>query len=236
MADVDVHVVLPRIDRNTFEVVVASAHTTVRSLAIEIGRSGGVELRHGPFKPCHGAERDLQLHLILDDEASLNHSSCALLAHRDATGLLLLGESLSDQWWDVQPAAWLEEARLEMTRWRDGLAAGEIVFRHWKIDPEPHLVEGRIAARTTSDLTSLLRGAASSCDLHYCAALLIAQAAPLLAEDLARSLLSQLEEKPSSHTLPAHWNRVRDQAITVVDRRLDQISRLSDECKPGNQF
>lgn len=116
------------------------------------------------------------------------------------------------------PATWLREARAELTRWRDALAAREIAFRHWVLEPEPDLVEGRAAAATDWDLECLLRGAATAADLHYRAAVLTARPAAELAEDLARPFRSQI--------LSGSWDRVRDQAVAVLERRLDHLSRL----------
>lgn len=219
VADVDLHLVVPRLDRSAFGALAAAAEATAKELAARAGRPWRVELRHGPFKPAPGAARELQLHLLLDDHASLARSPCALLAQRSATGRLLAGEPLLGRRGDCgSPATWVREARVELARWRDALAAGEIPFRHWVLEPEPGLVDGRTAAATDWDLECLLRGAATSADLHYRAAVLAAQSAEEAAEELALPLRSKL--------LSGSWERRRDQAIAVLERRLDHLSRL----------
>jgi hypothetical protein len=210
-------------DRNAFDALAAAAAATVRDLASAAGRPWRVELRHGPFKPAPAAARELQLHLLLDDETSLAQLPCALLTQRAATGRLLDGETLMGKRADCgSPAVWMQEARRELARWRDALAAREIPFRHWLFDPEPRLAEGRVIAREAWDLWCLLRGAATASDLHYRAAMLAAaQAAD---EDLARPLLSQLPEVSSWQALAEDWDRVRDQAMPLIERRLERLA------------
>lgn len=219
VADVDLHLVVPRMDRSAFGALAAATEATVQGLAALDGRPWRVELRHGPFKPAPGEPRDLQLHLLLDDDVSLARLPCANLAHRAATGFLLAGEPLLGTRTSCDaPATWLREACAELTRWRDALAAREIAFRHWVLDPEPDLVEGRTAAATEWDLECLLRGAATAADLHYRAAVLAAESGAEPGEELARPLRSQISA--------GSWDRARDQAIAVLERRLDHLSRL----------
>lgn len=219
VADVDLHLVVPRLDPPAFAALAAAAEATAKGLAVRAGRPWRVELRHGPFKPPPGEPRELQLHLLLDDHASLGRSPCALLAQRSATGRLLAGEPLLGRRADCgSPATWLREACVELARWRDALAARQIPFRHWVLEPEPDLVEGRTAAATDWEQECLLRGAATSADLHYHAAVLAVQPAAEPAEDLARPLRSRLRS--------GSWDGMRNQAIAVLERRLDHLSRL----------
>ena len=225
VADVDLHLLIPRMDRSAFAALAAAAEVTVQGLAEGVGRPWRVEVRHGPFKPAPGDARVLQLHLLIDDEASLTRLPCALLLHRAATGLLLAGEPLTGKRADCgSPTTWLREARVELTRWRDALAADEIAFRHWLFDPAPHLAEGRIPAETSWDLRCLLKGAAAASDLCYRTAALALPDAP---GDLALPLLSQLGEEPPWRDLAGCWERVKRQAITVIERRLSHCPPIS---------
>jgi hypothetical protein len=226
VADLDLHVVLPRMDRAAFDALVAAAGETAADVAAAAGRPWRLELRHGPFKPAPGAVRDLQLHLLLDDDASVARLPCALLAQRAATGELLAGGALPGRRADCgSPAVWSREARQELERWRGALAAGEIPFRHWRFDPGPHLAEARAAAPTSWDLGCLLRAAGGATDLHYRAALLIAGRP---SEDrLARPLLEQLSGEPPWGELAGGWDRWRDEAVALIERRLEALAAQS---------
>lgn len=228
VADVDLHLVISRLDRSAFGALLSAAEATVQRLATQVGRPWRVELRHGPFKPAPGVDRDLQLHLLLDDDLSWTRLPCALTAHRAATGILLTGEPLLGQRTDCSSrATWLREARTELTRWRDALTAREIVFGSWVLDPEPHLTEGRTAAETAWELSCLLRGAATTSDIHYRAAVSLACGARGVAENLARPLLSQLDGELPWKALSECWERVKDEAVTVIERRLERLLPLS---------
>jgi len=222
VADLDLHLVLPAVDRAAYAALVEAAGLTVRSLATAEGRAWRVELRHGPFKPSPDAGSILQLHLLVDDAASLELAPCVLRVHRTATGRHLFGKPLPTP--TPTRTRRLREACAELTRWRDALAAREIAFRHWQLDPEPRLVEGRLPATTAWELHCLLRGAAVASDLHY---LTTALSEPGVATDAVGPLLRQLgDEHRSWHTLADRWDRVAEQAVEILDRRLDHLARL----------
>jgi hypothetical protein len=214
VSDVDVHVVMPRMDGAVFVALAEAAALTIQPLAAAMGRPSHVELRHGPFKAATG----LQLHLVLDDEASVAQLPCALVAHRAATGRLLAGKPLPARYTECD---WRLEARVELNRWLDALAAREIIHRHWVFEPEASLVEGRCAAETSWDLSCLLRGAARSTDLFFGAALLATS------RRFPPSLLSELGEEPPWETLGERWVDVRDRAVMVIQRRLKDLAQTS---------
>ena len=225
VADVDVHMVLPRIDRMSFNSLVAAAEATAKALAEQLGRPWCVELRHGPFKPPPEEIRPLQLHLLLDDEATLSRMPCAILTQRAATGLLLAGEPLGGARLDCEaPATWKREAREELARWRNALAAGEIVLRTWVFDPEPCLADRRLPARTAWEHACLLQGAARATDLHFRSARLLLSGLDSAHDELSRPLLSQLGDEIAWEALPDCWERVSRQAAAVIERRLDCLS------------
>jgi hypothetical protein len=212
--DTDIHVVIPRVDRDSFASLAGAAESTIQPLAARLGRPSRIELRHGPFK----APRELQLHLIIDDEASVVRSPCALIAQRATTGHLLAGEPLVSK---RTRCDWVGEARVELERWLDALAAREIAFRHWIFTPQPALVEGCCAAETSWDLSCLLRGAVRSSDLFYRAALWA------ISGQVTSSLLAELgEEEMSLDSLPESWDRIRDRAMAGIQQRLDRLSAM----------
>lgn len=220
VSDVDVHLVIPHMDRFAFAALGVAADLTIRAVAAQSGRPSRVELRHGPFKPAPSPTRELQLHLLLDDEASAERLPCALIAQRAATGLLLAGKPLVGKRIECDSAAmWIQEARVELKRWRNALAAREIAFRHWTFDPAPRFVEARSAAETSWDLSCLLRGAAKSSDLFYRAASWATSRSPLLAE---------FGEEPAWEPLFNCWPEVRDRAISIIDQRLKDLSRMTE--------
>ncbi|HEX6372895.1 MAG TPA: hypothetical protein VF006_28490 [Longimicrobium sp.] len=182
VGDVDVHVVIPRLDARCFAQLRTAARAVVDRLAREEGGTWGIELRHGPLKPSGRTTRERQLHLVIDDEASLDQTPCVVLAQRAANGLLLLGDNL-DRYWLGRDAAAVRrhEAHVELSRWREGLARNEIPFRQWVFDPEARLVEGSSPATTPRARQRLLRSATQAADLHY----LIALAADLQPDELA---------------------------------------------------
>jgi hypothetical protein len=221
VSDVDVHLVIPHLDQAVFRLITTAAEATAGQLAAAVGRQGRLELRHGPFKPPPARTRELQLHLLIDDDASLLQSTCALVTQRAASGVLLAGESLLCRrpGWPCA-AVWLREAQAELARWRGALATREITFRYWSAGRDLHLVEDRTPAASAWDLMCLLNGAAKSSDLHYRAAALAAsEVAP---ETLAQPLLSQLDV-PDFPALPERWSQLCDQAMAVLDRRLEHL-------------
>jgi hypothetical protein len=221
---------VPAVHQRTFDLIVESAQATIQSLAIENGRKGLLELRHGPFKPSL-IDSFLQLHLILDDVASLKQSAGALLAHRAGTGLLLVGKPLLDQLHVSSPTSWLDESLEELKRLRRGLASSEIVFRQWQLKPQPRLVEGRVSVTSGGDRVTLLRSTARSADLHFLAALMFAPGEKALLEQVAHPLLSQLTTPVSANFTSSQWELVRDQCLEILDWRLEQISRLLQHAK-----
>jgi hypothetical protein len=216
---------MPAVNQRAFDLIVESAQTTIQSLASENGRKGLLELRHGPFKPFP-TDGFLQLHLIVDDIASLKHSACALLAHRATTGRLLLGKPLLGQVRVSNPTTWLNEAHAELKRLRDGLAQSEIVFRHWRLKPRPRLVEGSVSVTTASDRVTLLRSTARSADLHFLAALMVTPGVEGKLKNVAPTILSQLTTTTSANLMSSQWELVRDQCLEILDWRVEQISRL----------
>ena len=200
VADVDVHLVIRSMDKSAFESLIGAAEMTVRGLAAQVGRPWRLECRHGAFKPAPAQPRELQLHLLVDDGASVGRVPCALLFQRAATGRLLSGESLMRMPTDCgSTIKWLEQAREELRRWRTALATGEIPFRQWVFEPAPRLIEDRTSARTDWDLGCLLRAAATATDLCYRGALWVADWPA--AEDSGRGLLSQIHPRPPWQSL-----------------------------------
>ena len=227
VGDIDLYVLIGRMDRFAFRSLCEAGEKTIRNLAAQEGRSWCVELRQGPFKPPPGPRRDLQLHLLLCDEASLAQLPCALIFQRSEAGSTLLGESPPEIRVDCRSrTTWLNEARADLKRWRNAIAADEIPFRRWKLDPEPLLVESRQAASTAWDLRCLLEGAARATDLHYRASVMAGPQNLARNQDLLRPLLSQLHEVPPWQNLPGCWKRLKDQGTTIIERRLDDLSRM----------
>lgn len=223
VSDVDVHVVLLRAGRRAFDSLVASAEETIQTLAETVGRKGSIEVRHGPFKP-QTTNGHLQFHLILDDDASLKQSPAALLIHRAASGVVLLGEPLLGRLRHKGLNDWLGEAHAELSRLRDGLAANEIVFRYWNWKPRARLSEGRIAATTVWDRLNLLKNTAISADLHFQSLMLLA---PDLTDSPTLPFRSQLTLPLSADVVSSQWDRVRDEALKIIDERLANISEFS---------
>lgn len=216
VSDVDVHVVLLKVGRRAFDSLVASAKETIQTLAETVGRKGSVEVRHGPFKPQTKNE-SLQFHLILDDDASLKQSSSALLAHRAASGIVLLGEPLLFRRRQQNLTDLLGETHAELLRLRDGLAANEIVFRYWNWKPRCMLSEGRIAVTTVGDRLSLLKNTAVSADLHFNSLMVLA---PDLTDAPTVPFLSQLSLPLSAESVSSQWERLSDEALKIIDERL----------------
>ena len=85
----DLHLVIPALDRTAYAKIVAAAECSLLSSRAQ-GSSWRLELRHGPFKPVPGAG-EVQLHLIIDDMGSLELSPWVLRLYRAATSYYLLG-------------------------------------------------------------------------------------------------------------------------------------------------
>ena len=223
VSDVDVHVVLPKAGRRAFDSLVASAEETIQTLAETVGRKGSVEVRHGPFKP-QTRNDSLQFHLILDDDASLNQSTSVLLAHRAASGIVLLGEPLLGRRRHQDLTDWLGEVHAELSRLRDGLAANEIVFRYWNWKPRCRLSEGRITVTTVWDRLNLLKNTAISADLHFNSLMVLA---PDLTDAPTLPFLSQLTLPLSAEAVSSQWERLSDEALKIIDERLAKISEFA---------
>lgn len=225
VSDVDVHVVLLKVGRGAFDSLVTSAEKTIQTLAETVGRTGSVEVRHGPFKPQNKNDC-LQFHLILDDEASLKQSSSALLAHRAASGVVLLGEPLLGRRRHQNLTDLLGEAHAELLRLRDGLAANEIVFRYWNWKPRCRLSEGRIAVTTVSDRLSLLKNTATSADLHFNSLMVLA---PDLTDAPTLPFVSQLTLPLSAESVSSQWERLSDEALKIIEERLAKVTAALPE-------
>jgi hypothetical protein len=225
VSDIDLHLVVSQVDRSVFELIVAAAEATAQRLAVSLCRTWRLELRHGPFKPAPSRSADLQLHLLLDDTASAGRITSAMLFQRAASGVLIAGRPLDGNRFDsIDQAVWLREAQIELLRWRQAVANGEIPFRHWLFDPEPRLAEARTAAKSAWDLMCLARGAATASDLHY-RPLALASAAPPM-YTLTCPLLEQLREPATLESLPHNWHQISSQILAVIDRRLEHLDIL----------
>jgi hypothetical protein len=197
-AELDLHLVVPTVDRLVYRSVVAAAETVLQ----RTGRPWRLELRHGPFKPEAGS---LQLHVILDDVRSLQQSAWVLRLQRAATGHLLAGNVEVELCCPI--AQRYREARRELLRWRTALADLVIPYRRWQLDPSPRLVEDTAPVASPTDLRSLLRAAALSTDLHY-----------RTLDPAALPLLDQLNGEPTESQ--------RASAVDSIDRRLDRLVRM----------
>jgi hypothetical protein len=161
--DLDLHVVVPRWTPAVAGAVLGSISTTLQDLAEADGRAYQLETRHGPFKPP--PDRQIrQVHLIADDLESLERSPWALRWQRAATGRVLLGRGEPPTACPLDRR--LSEARRELIRWRDGLLASEIPFRHWRGGQEMRLVDGRVAITDEWEQQCLLRAARRSVQLQ----------------------------------------------------------------------
>lgn len=228
VTDVDLHLIVPRVDRPLYEELRAAAEDTARRLAGPGRRPWSVELRHGPIKPYPADPPTLQLHLVMEDDTSLEHSSTILRAHRALSGRLLLGEPPAAPAAErLAPGALLEEARAELARWRTALASRRQVFRYWRFDPEPRLAEGWTAAGTAWELRCMVRGAAIASDLHYLAAVQWVPPGGEAHGELSRPLLSGLEgEMEAWRELPACCDGILERLTAILDRRLSHLARL----------
>jgi hypothetical protein len=197
-AELDLHIVVPTVDRSVYRSVVAAAEQVLQ----RTGRPWRLELRHGPFKSEAGI---LQLHLILDDLRSLQQSAWVLRLQRAATGRLLTGSVELELL--CPPAQRYGEARRELLRWRTALADLVIPYRRWQLDPSPRLLEATAPVTSPGELWNLLRAAALMTDLHY-----------RTLDPAALPLLGQLDGNPTELLVAA--------AVEGIDRRLDRLSRM----------
>jgi hypothetical protein len=220
VADLDLHLVIPRMDRAAHVAIVRAARATAQAAAAALARPWQLELRHGPFKPPPALDRTFQLHLIVDDLASLETAPCALRLQRSVTGRHVVGKPPPVSG-NLSPARLLLEARRELTRSRDALLQRQIRFRHWELEPAPRLADGRARAATAWELRCLLAGLCVSADLVYLAAASPAAAA----EEVALTALLA-EEDRDWERLPARWSDVTERVCAILDRRLDRCARV----------
>ena len=161
--DLDLHLVLPRWTPAVADGVLGALGTALQDLAAIDGAEYRLELRHGPFKPPPD-RRINQVHLLADDDLSLQRSPWVLRWHRAVTGHPLFGRPDVPAPCPVQRQ--LREARRELLRWRDGLLNGQIPFRQWQGGRDPQLVDGRAAVTSEWERRCLIRAARASVDLH----------------------------------------------------------------------
>jgi predicted nucleotidyltransferase len=222
VTDVDVHVVMARMDSLAYSRLRSAAEETAPVLAAHVERPWRVELRHGPFKPPPGRPRILQFHLLIDDETSLQLLPAVIRAQRAAAGHCVSGVpllELAPAW--VSSIQQRREAQVELRRWYEALAASTVVFRHWVFTPMPRLVEDSIPATTAWERHCLLRAAAAAADLHFFN--MILAEAPALAPpaDTMRPMLGQVDgEAWPWQSLVARWEEARDWAMGAIERRL----------------
>jgi hypothetical protein len=219
-ADVDLHVVVPRLTAPVHSALLRAAENAARSAAARTG--GGpwrVELRHGPFKPAPESGDLGQIHLVVDDLWTVEASPWALQAHRFLTGRRVLGATVAPSPCPVSRQ--LREARSETLRWRRALLMRRIPFRHWELSPSPRLVGDTVRAVSTADLRCLLRAAGASSDLHARLALLRGVFRSSQASAL-RPLLEQV--RPQRECMTAEtWDLAAAAAVAVLDERLSGL-------------
>jgi len=161
--DLDLHLVVRRWSPEVADVVLGALGRALRQSAVVDHRDYRLELRHGPFKPPPDRRID-QVHLLVDDDQSIERSPWALRWYRAATGYPLFGRP------DV-PAMCsaprqLREARRELIRWRSGLVDGHIPFREWRGERDPRLVDGRAPVTDDWEQHCLVHAARASVNLH----------------------------------------------------------------------
>ena len=225
VGDIDLYILIAKMNRVAFTSLCEAGEKMIRGLAAHQGRSWHVEVRQGPFKPSPGPGSDLQLHLLLNDEASLARLPCALISQRSTVGLDLLGESPPITRAECESkTTWVKEGLVELKRWRRAIAENEIPFRHWNLDPNPVFVESGQTATGAWDLWCLLEGAAKGSDLYYRSTVMADPQNWGAKRDLLVPLLSQLDDVPPWQDVPECWERLREQSTTIIDRRLDELS------------
>lgn len=199
--DLDVHVVVPLVDRRLYSSLVGS-----------IGPPWLVEPRHGPFKPVPDDGNVPQLHLVLDDLNSIELSPWAVRLHRAATGRHLLGTPPLPA--HPSPTVRRHQARRELLRWRTALIARQIPFCQWRFDPVPRLVEERARATTAWELRCLLQAASTSSDLQF----------RLHSTGVGAPLVEHLgAELERWQLLPARWGALATRAVRILDGRLRDL-------------
>lgn len=168
VADLDIYVVVPAVDRELFDAMVAAATALGHRLGAQEGRPWSVETRRGPFKPEPGPHRARQVHLLLDDRTSLAGLAPAVRYRYAATCTVLAGTDLDRLIPEPAPAEPAHHvACAELGRLLDALGREEIAFRRWDFEPAVRLVDGTQPAATPWLRRCLLQGTASAADLHY---------------------------------------------------------------------
>lgn len=222
--DVDVYVVVRRMTRNRFARLENAAMDCCQQLDRQTQARWRLETRRGPLKPTPGEGRLRQLHLLLEDGASLGRQEPALVLHYHAGGRVLAGESLlslRDLPREREPL--LQSCRREIERMRDALAREERSIRSWSFDPAPALVEGRLPLTCAWDRYCLLRTCAAVADrlclnacLEFPSMLLELTRTPTLFEEVVRPL------GPGSLVGPV-WDLARERTLSFLTQRMQQL-------------
>ncbi len=220
-ADLDAHLVVDRVDRRVYELVAGAAALAARRAGARDGCAWQLELRHGPFKPRPGAGAPRQLHLVLDDRASIARTSCAIRLRRLAGGLVLSGAPVLPEA-SCAPPRRVAEARRELERWRTALLTRRIPFRRWRLEPAARLCDERAAARDAWELSCLLRAASVSARLHLLAAASATAGGGPLAGEVP--LVAQTAWRRDWQDLPARWPAVAGAAVEQLDRWLGELA------------
>lgn len=222
--DVDVYIVLSEMTDSRFSRLVEAASETARRLETATGWPWIVETRRAPLKPCPAGDggRIGQLHLLVDDLASLAALPLALTLHLAHGGDLLRGAELSDLVTipkDLAPR--LSSCRAELERVWDCVEREELPIRAWSFDSFPTLTDSRQPLKSPWERRCLLRLLATVSDrlpisacLDHPRTLIRLAAQPTVSEAIAADI-------EAWRTLEQAWSEVCDRARPAVAARLD---------------
>jgi hypothetical protein len=168
-SDIDVHLVVETMTVDIWRELHVAAWAAARRAGEIVGRRAYLELRHGPFKPDPADGRAVQLHLVVDDTATLMAAPFLLRLQRAVTAELLVG-TLPLPTPDGSPDQLAREAAVELDRWDLATAGSRIPYREWSFDAGPLLVDGWMPARTAWERECLRKAAFTARRLYGAAA------------------------------------------------------------------
>ena len=166
VGDLDVYVVVEKMTADTWKLLMAAAGEVTRRLAAPTGSAWRVETFRAPVSPSPRASTR-QLHLLIDDHASISTIPRLLLWKYAAGGMLLSGapiELLTPLARGIVHDSAARDAAGALRTALRSVSRCQILGLTWTLSPRPRLRSQALDVRTRWHYRCLIKGAISAGD------------------------------------------------------------------------
>ena len=146
LCDIDVYVVVPRLNATVFGDLVRAAEEAAQNIANETATPWKVETRRGPFKAPPSQGLGGQIHLLCEDQESLVGLGDMTFLNWCNGAILLDGielRSLKPGTFERIQRNCAEQCRSELKALREAVAEEVVPYKEWNFDEEAGIIERR---------------------------------------------------------------------------------------------